>query len=55
MKKIQSILLMMLAVCMSVSLQSCNKDDDVTELYLLEANITNKGTLPDDAYDLMQE
>lgn len=55
MKKIQSILLMMLAVCMSVSLQSCNKDDDVSELYSLEAKITDQGTLPDDAYELMQD
>jgi len=55
MKKIQSILLVLLAVCMSVSLQSCNKDDDVSELYSLEAKITDQGTLPDDAYVLMQD
>jgi len=50
MKKIETILLMILAVCMSMSLQSCNNDDE-EDFYTLTAKVTDKGTLPDAVYE----
>lgn len=55
MKKIQSILLVMLAVCMSFSFQSCKNDDDVVDQYTLATKITDQGNLPDQAYILMKQ
>ena len=53
MKKIGTILLMVLTVCMSMSLQSCNNDEE--DLYTLTAKITDRGDLPANAYAEINE
>lgn len=54
MKKIGTIMLMILTVCMSMSLQSCDKDDD-DDFYTLSVKLTDKGNLPDEVYDAINE
>ena len=49
MKKIETIFLMILAVCMSMSMQSCNNDDE-EDFYTLTAKVTDKGNLPESVY-----
>jgi hypothetical protein len=54
MKKIGTILLMVLTVCMSMSLQSCNNDDD-DDFYTLSVKLTDRGDLPDDICDAINK
>lgn len=54
MKKIGTIMLMMLAVCMSMSLQSCNNDDD-DDFYSLSVKITDRGDLSDKDLDAINK
>jgi hypothetical protein len=54
MKKIETIFLMILAVCMSMSMQSCNNDDE-EDFYTLTAKVTDKGNLPDAIYTAINE
>lgn len=54
MKKIETVLLMILAVCMSMSLESCNKDDEV-DFYTLTAKVTDKGNLPESVYTAINQ
>lgn len=53
MKKIGTILLMVLTVCMSMSLQSCNNDEE--DLYTLTTKITDRGDLPANVYAEINE
>lgn len=54
MKKIETVLLMILAVCMSMSLESCNKDDEV-DFYTLSVKVTDRGNLPEAIYENINE
>ena len=54
MKYFEKILLMMLAVCMSVTFQSCNNDDD-DDFYSLTVKVTDQGNLPDEVYTAINE
>ena len=53
MKKIGTIMLMVLTVCMSMSLQSCNNDEE--DLYTITAKITDRGDLPANVYAEINE
>ena len=53
MKKIGTILLMILTVCMSMSLQSCNNDEE--DLYTFTAKITDRGDLSDKDLDAINQ
>ena len=54
MKKIETVLLMILTVCMSMSLESCNKDDEV-DFYTLSVKVTDRGNLPEAIYENINE
>ena len=49
MKKIQSMMLMLLVAVMGMCVQSCGDDDNNSSLYTIQAKLVDKGNLSDDA------